>query len=62
MPDQYHLAVGWVEGIDHCDNRLDVVPQGDLGAVRVLRLHSGQCERVRAMSRLLQGRYDVFPR
>ena len=54
VPDEYDLAVGRVEGVDHRDNCVDVITQSDLGAVRVLRLHSGQCERMRAMPRLLQ--------
>jgi hypothetical protein len=33
--EYYYLAVGRIEGVDHCNNRLNLVAQCDLGAVRV---------------------------
>src|ERR687897_3694167 len=62
VPDEYHLAVGRVEGVDHLDNRIDVVTQSDLGALGVFRLHTGQRERMRAVPRLLEGGNDLVPR
>jgi hypothetical protein len=62
VPDEHDLAVGRVEGVDHADDRVDVVAQGDLGAVGVLRFHSGQRERVGAVPRLFKGGNDLLPR
>ena len=41
VSDEYDLAVGRLEGVDHCDDRIDVITQSDLGAVGVLRFHPG---------------------
>ena len=62
VPDEHDLAVGRVDGVDRLDDRVDVVAQGDLGAVGVLRLHAGQRERVRAVPGLLEGGHDLVPR
>ena len=51
VPDEHDLAVNRVDGVDHRDDRVDVVAQGDHGAVGVLRLHAGQRDRVRAVPR-----------
>ena len=61
MSDEYDLAVGGLQGVDHCDDRIDVIAQSDLGAVGVLRFHTGQCERVGAVPRLLQRGNDLLP-
>jgi hypothetical protein len=62
VPDQCQLTIGRVQGVDHLDNRVDVVTQRDLGAVGVLRLHARQCKRMCAMSGFRQGRDDLVPR
>ena len=61
VPDQDDLAGGWVDGVDHLDDRVDVVAQGDSRAIGTSRLHARQRERVGAVSRLLQHRDDLVP-
>jgi hypothetical protein len=61
VPDEHDPAGGRVDGVDRRDNRLDMVTQGDRGAVGVLRLHAGQRERVRAVPGLFKGGDDLLP-
>ncbi len=62
VPDKHDLPGGWVDGVDGRDDRVDVVAQGDPGAVGVRGLHAGQRERVGAMARLFEDGHDLFPR
>ena len=62
VSDEYNLRIRRIEGVDHCDNRLDMVAQCDLGSVRLSRLHTGQCERISVMSCLPEGGHDLVPR
>ena len=62
VPNDQDRSGGRFDGIDHLDDRVDVVTQGDLGAVSILRLHTGQRERVRAVPRVLESRDDTVPR
>jgi hypothetical protein len=59
---EHDLAAGWVQRVDHLNDRGEVVAQGDLGAVGVVGLHAGQRERVGAVPGLLQGGNDLVPR
>ena len=61
MSDEYYLACDRIVGVDHRDNRLNLVAQCDLGAVRVRRLHTRQCERMCVMACLLEGGHDLVP-
>jgi len=61
MSDEYDAAVGRLDGIDRCNDRVDVVAQGDLGTLCVLRLHAGQGECMGTMARLAQLGNDLVP-
>ena len=56
VPDEHDLAAGRVDGVDHLDHGVDVVAQGDLRSVGVLRLHAGQRQRLHAVPGLPRGR------
>ena len=58
MSDEHDLAIGRVDGVDGRDDRVDMVTQGDPGAVGVLGLHTGQRERVGAVTRLREDGND----
>ncbi len=62
VPDEHDLAVGRVDGVDDRDDRVDVVAQGDPGAVGVRGLHTGQRDWVGAAPRLLEDGNDLLPR
>jgi hypothetical protein len=61
MSDEYDAAVGRLDGIDRCNDRVDVVAQGDLGTLCGLRLHAGQGECMGTMARLPQLGNDLVP-
>jgi hypothetical protein len=50
------------QGVDHGDDRVDVIAQADGGAVGVARLHAGKGEGVHGVPRLAQGFGHVVPR
>jgi len=62
VPDEHDLAVGRGDGVDGRADRVDVVAQGDPRAVGVRGLHTGQRERVGAVTRLLEDGNDLLPR
>jgi hypothetical protein len=49
VSDEYDVAVGRLEGVDHRDDRVNMITQCDLGSIRRSRLHAGQCERMCVM-------------
>jgi hypothetical protein len=61
VPDEHDLAAGRVDGVDRLDHGVDVVAQGDLRSVGVLRLHAGQRERLHAVPGLPEGGDDLVP-
>lgn len=61
VSDEHEPTVG-LEGVDHPDDRVNVIVQADIGAVGILRLHARQRERMRAMTRILEDGHHVVPR